>query len=116
MALDIELKIYMPEKLVLSERVHRVVLPTGGKTLTVLKDRAPTLVSLDMGSLVILDEDDKPVAEWYVSGGVANVVGDSCTVLSEAAYNKSELSYEIVKAMNEEFANPFFEWLLGKMS
>ena len=33
--------------------------------------------------------------------------------LTEAAFAKKELSLEKARALNEEFANPFYEWLIS---
>lgn len=112
MALDIALKIYIPEKLVLERQVHRVVLPNDGKTLTVIKDRAPTLLSLDMGMVQILAEDDKPEEIFYISGGAADIKEDVCTVLTEAVFSRNDLSLEKAKTLYEEFNNPFYKWLV----
>ena len=35
------------------------------------------------------------------------------TILTEAAFAKKELSLEKARALNEEFANPFYEWLIS---
>ena len=72
MALDVNLKIYMPERLVLNQNVYRAVLAFDDKMITVMKDRAPTLVSLDMGKMQILNEDNNIIDEYYLSGGVAD--------------------------------------------
>ncbi len=113
MALDIELKIYMPEKLVLDKKVYRAVLPYEGKTLTAIKDRAPTLMTLDLGVIQILDENDNASDEWLIAGGAADIKENVCTVLTEAAFHKNDLDLEKARALNEEFANPFYEWLVG---
>lgn len=111
MALDIALKIYIPEKLIIDKKVYRVVLPYKGNTLTVIKGRAPTLLPLEMGAVKILDESNKAVEEYYISGGAADIKEDTCTILTEAAFEKSSLDLAQVKALNEEFPNPFYAWL-----
>lgn len=111
MAKDIELKIYMPEKIVLDKKVYRVVLPYNDKTITVLKDRAPTLISLDMGIIQILDEAYNVVDEWFVADGMADIKNDTCIILTEACFDKKELNYQKVKELNKEQPNPFYRWL-----
>ncbi len=112
MALDIALKIYIPEKLMLDKKVYRVVLPTVGKTLTVVKDRAPTLMVVDMGLVQILDESNHAIEEYYVSGGVADIKEDTCSILTEAVINRKEVDLAKAKELYDEFANPFYEWLI----
>lgn len=113
MALDIALKIYIPEKLVLDKKVHRVVIPSFGKTLTVIKGRAPTLMVVDMGVVRILDEQNQVIEEYYVSGGAADIKEDTCSILTEAAINRKEIDLAKAEELYNEFANPFYEWLIG---
>lgn len=112
MALDIQLKIYMPEKLVLDTKVYRVVLPAKNMPLTVIKGRAPTLMALSMGVLQILDVSNHVADEWFISVGSADIKEDTCTILTESAFNKKDLNLELVKQMYEDFKNPYYKWLL----
>ena len=109
---DIELKIYMPEKVVLNDFIYRAILPFDNKTITVLKDRAPTLISLDMGIIEILNEDFQVVDQWFIANGIADIKQNTCTIFTEACFNKSQLNLETAKRLNEEFSNPFYEWLV----
>ena len=112
MALDIALKIYIPEKLILDKKVHRVILPSDGKTLTVIKDRAPTLMVVDMGVVQILDENDHTIEEYFVSGGAADIKEDTCVLLTEAVINRKNIDLAKAKELYDEFANPFYKWLI----
>jgi F0F1-type ATP synthase epsilon subunit len=112
MAKDIELKIYMPEKKVFDKKVFRAVLPYDNKTITVLKDRAPTLLSLDMGIIQILDETYNTTEEWFIADGMADIKNNTCTILTESCFDKNELSLEKAKELNENFSNPFYKWLI----
>ena len=111
MAKDIELKIYMPEKQVLVQKVYRAVLPFDNKTITVLKDRAPTLIGLEIGKIQILDEENKVIDEWLVAGGAADIKNNTCTILTEVAFNKQEIDLEKARQLDKEFHNPFYKWL-----
>lgn len=112
MANDIELKIYMPERLVLDKKIYRVVLPTDEKTLTVIKDRAPTLLALDMGVIKILNENDEVTDEYFVADGAVDIKENTCTILTESAINRKDLSLEKARELYNEFHNPFYEWLV----
>ncbi len=112
MAKDIELKIYMPEKQVLNQKVYRAVLPFDNKTITVLKDRAPTLIALEIGKVQILDEENQIIDEWLVSGGAADIKNNTCTILTEVAFNKNEINLETARELDKEFHNPFYKWLV----
>ncbi len=108
----ITFKIYMPERLVTDEKVHRVVLPNDGKTLTIIPERAPTLATLDMGIVQILDENNQTTEEFFISGGVADIKEDTCTILTESAFNSKDLDLEKARALYDEFNNPFYKWLV----
>jgi len=112
MAKDVKLIIYMPERRVVEKDVYRVVLPTDGKTLTVIKDRAPTLLALDMGIIKILDESNEVVEEYFVADGAVDIKNNTCTILTESAINRQELNLEKARELYEEFHNFFYEWLV----
>ena len=113
MSLDISLKIYMPEKVALEKKVYRVVLPyNGGKTITIGKGRAPSIISLEMGEIKVLNEKDEIVDEFYFSGGVADVKKDECSVLTEGVFDKKDLNKEKVLELYQNFPNPFYKWLV----
>lgn len=115
MSLDLSLKIYMPERIALDKKVYRVVLPYDkGKTITISKGRAPSLITLDMGEIKILDEKDDVVQEFYFASGVADVKNDECIVLTESVFDKKDLSKEKVEEMYKDFPNPFYRWLVDK--
>lgn len=115
MALDIALKIFIPEKLAVDKKVYRAVLPSDGKTLTVIKGRAPTLMVVDAGLVRILDESERVIEEYYVSGGAADIKEDTCTVLTEAVINRNEIDLAKARELYEEFANPFYKWLIEEL-
>ncbi|MBR2273415.1 MAG: hypothetical protein IJ864_01070 [Alphaproteobacteria bacterium] len=112
MAADIKLSIYMPEKRVLNQYVYRIVLPCQNKTLTVIKDRAPTLLPLDMGALQILNEDGAICEEYLIAGGLADIKQNTCTILTESIFNRKDLNLEKVRELYKEFKNPFYQWLV----
>lgn len=112
MATDIELAIYMPERQILKKKVYRVVLPSEDKTLTVIKGRAPTLLPLDMGSVKILNENDAVIEEYFVAGGAVDIKEDTCVILTESALSRKDLDLEKATELNNEFPNPFYQWLV----
>ena len=114
MALDINLKIYIPEKIVLNQDVYRAVLAFDNKTITVMNKRAPTIVALDMGIMQILNENNDIIDEYYLSGGIADIKENSCIILTEAALRKSDLDLEKIIEMNNQFRNPFYSWLIDE--
>ncbi len=111
MVADIELKIYMPEKLVLTTKAYRIFLPSDNKPLTIIKGRAPTLMALDMGAVKLLNESNGVEEEWLISGGVADIHDDTCTILTELALARKDVTVEKAEALYADFPNPFYKWL-----
>ncbi len=109
---SLKLQIYMPEKKVLDKQVHRVVLPCINGMLTVIEDRAPTLLPLDIGIVKILDENNESVEEYFIAGGAADVKENTCTVLTEAALLKKDMNLQKAQDLYQEFNNYFYEWLV----
>jgi F0F1-type ATP synthase epsilon subunit len=115
MSTPIKLKIYMPERVVVEKDVYRVVLPNNGSMLTVIEGRTPTLLALDRGLLRILDENNQVIEEYFVSTGAADIKNDTCTVLTEAAINRKDITLEQAKEMYAEYNNPFSKWLITQL-
>ena len=113
MSKDVDLTILMPEKVVMNDKIYRAVLSYEDKTITVLKDRAPTLIGLNIGLVQILDETYNIIDEWFLAGGVADIKSDTCTILTEACFNKKDLSLEKAKELDKSFPNPFYKWLVN---
>ena len=115
MANNIKLIIYMPEKRVLEKQVYRVVLPCNDKTLTVIEDRAPTLLPLNMGIIKILDEDNHVTEEYFIADGAVDIKENTCTILTESALNRRDVTLDYAHELYDEFPNPFYQWLVEFM-
>ena len=102
----------MPEKCVVDTHIYRVVLPGFDKPLTVIKDRAPTLLPLDIGIIKVLDENNNVTDEYFVAGGAVDIKDNICTILTESAFHQSELNLEKARELYAEFNNVFYEWLV----
>jgi F0F1-type ATP synthase epsilon subunit len=111
MAEDIAFKILIPSKVIADKKIYRAVVPYDGKTLTVMKGRAPVLLALDMGVISVLNEKLDVVEEYLIANGSADITEDSCTILCEGAYNTQELDLEKALELKEEHPFPYFQWM-----
>lgn len=111
MAEDIAFKILIPSKVIADKKIYRAVVPYGGKSLTVMKGRAPVLLALDMGVISVLDEKLDVVEEYLIANGAADITEDSCTILCEGAYNTQELDLEKALELKKEHPFPYFTWM-----
>jgi F0F1-type ATP synthase epsilon subunit len=87
--MSIQLKISLPESSLPTVDADKVVLPVLEGTLTVIKDRAPELRLLTAGKIVLLDENNHAFRQWTISGGVADIAEDVCSVATTTAQELS---------------------------
>ena len=81
-----------PERLLMSEKVDQVVVPSSEGQFTVLIGHAPVMATLRPGVLEIsLGGKDERI---FVRGGFADVNADGLTVLAEEAIPMADLNVE----------------------
>lgn len=78
--MSVEIKICTPEKVVLTASADKVVLPVMEGTLTIIHERAPRLQILTLGAVVLLDEHNREIKKYQISGGLADIALDVCTL------------------------------------
>ena len=84
MADGLSFELVSPEKLLLSREVEMVVVPGAEGDFGVLPMHAPFISTVRPGIIVVF-EGGKPVERIFVSGGIAEVTPERCTVLAEEA-------------------------------
>jgi F-type H+-transporting ATPase subunit epsilon len=84
MADSLSFELVSPERLLLSREVEMVVVPGAEGDFGVLPSHAPLISKVRPGILVVFDAG-KPSDRIFVSGGVAEVTPERCTVLAEEA-------------------------------
>jgi F-type H+-transporting ATPase subunit epsilon len=78
-----------PEKLVLSEDVHMVVVPGTEGDFGVMAGHAPVMTALKDGELAVFRSASSPPEKIQVSAGFAEVGDRGLTVLAESASAKA---------------------------
>jgi F-type H+-transporting ATPase subunit epsilon len=97
---DFQLAVVTPEAAVVDTEATFVALPAHDGEIGVLHDRAPLLCKLDVGRLRIETPAEKLV--FYVDGGVAEMVDNQLTILTEDARRPDELDREAAEAGSSE--------------
>jgi F-type H+-transporting ATPase subunit epsilon len=88
----LRLEIATPDRLVLTEGVDEVVLPSVDGYMGVRPGHAPLLAKLDVGEISYrIGSDEKYLA---CSGGFAEVLADSVSILAETAEPAEEIDLE----------------------
>ena len=87
-----KLSIVTPERIVFSEDVDQVTIPTQDGEITVLPHHIPLVGLLKAGELII--KKGSEVIPMVVSGGMLQVRGDSVTILADTAEHVEEIVEE----------------------
>ncbi len=99
MASTIKLEIVTPDRVVLSEDVEYVGVPGVMGQFGVLKNHIPFLSALSIGSLYYKKGGETHYV--FISGGFAEVTGDSITILAESAERAEEIDVERARKAKE---------------
>ncbi|WP_425277075.1 F0F1 ATP synthase subunit epsilon [Bartonella rattaustraliani] len=84
-----------PEKIVFSEQVLSVVLPSASGVLTVMAHHAPLVASIVLGSVRVRTSSGEKL--FAVCGGVANITFAGCSLLVERVVAVENLSFEVLE-------------------
>lgn len=86
MADKVEFELVSPEKLLVSQPVHMVVVPGAEGFLGVLPGHAPMIVTVKPGIIDIYANDMATVTQRiFVAGGFCEITGGRVTILAEEA-------------------------------
>lgn len=84
-----------PEKIVFSDQVISVVLPSASGALTVMAHHAPLVASIVLGSVRVRTSLGEKL--FAVCGGVANITFTGCSLLVEHGVAVENLSFDVLE-------------------
>ncbi|WP_336293895.1 F0F1 ATP synthase subunit epsilon [Bartonella sp. CB169] len=84
-----------PEKIVFSDQVTSVVLPSTSGALTVMAHHAPLVAGIVLGSVRVYTSSGEKL--FAVCGGVANITFSGCSLLVEKVVAVEHLSFEVLE-------------------
>ncbi|WP_375606580.1 MULTISPECIES: ATP synthase F1 subunit epsilon [unclassified Bartonella] len=84
-----------PEKIVFSDQVVSVVLPSASGSLTVMAHHAPLVASIVLGSVRVRTSLGEKL--FAVCGGVANITFSGCSLLVEHVVAVEHLSFDVLE-------------------
>ena len=93
--MSIQLDIVTPEEKVYSETVDSVVLPTTSGEVGILPDHIPLITEIMAGELAVTK--DGALDLLAVDNGFAEVIGDTVSVLTEAAVDIEDIDLASVE-------------------
>ncbi len=94
----VTLRVITPNRIALDQQVESVIVPAVGGKLGILARHAPMVAALETGVLEYREKREGPKQALFVSGGFAEVHGDTVRVVTEAG----ELPAEIDEARAKE--------------
>lgn len=96
MSEKIQLELVTPQKLTFSNPVQLVEVPGIEGDMGVLPEHAPCITQLRPGVVEIVESNAKRI-RVFVSGGVAEITAERCTILAKEAIAVSEIKAADVK-------------------
>ncbi len=100
MAETMQFDLVSPERSLASFQVSEVLIPGADGDMTAMPDHAPIITTLRPGVLRVEGPDG--TSEFVVSGGFAEISGDSLSVLAERAVPLAEMTREALDEMVAE--------------
>ena len=97
---NFKLEIISPEKIVFSDVVKMVTLPSYEGDMSVLKNHISIITFLRPGKIKI-KKNDENFEEFFVEDGTVEYFNDSLVVLSASALNLKDLSKEFLDDLSE---------------
>lgn len=100
MAEKIQFDLVSPERLLASVEAAEVQIPGAEGDMTAMVDHAPLITTLRPGIVRVSGSDGD--AEYVVTGGFAEINGESVSVLAERALPRADVTQDEFKAMVDE--------------
>jgi F-type H+-transporting ATPase subunit epsilon len=90
------LDIVTPERVLSSSKVDMVVVPGADGDFGVLSGHAPIISSVRPGVIRVY-EGNTVVKKYLISGGIAEVNQEKCTVLATEAYDFTDVNKDVIE-------------------
>ena len=98
---NFKLEIISPERIVFSDEVKMVTLPSYEGDMGILKNHISIITLLRPG-IIKVQKNDKNFKEFFVQDGTVEYFNDSLVVLSTSAISVKDLSREFVDNLNKD--------------
>ena len=101
---NFKLEIIRPEKIIFSDNVKMITLPSYEGDLSILKNHISIITLLRPG-IIKVQKNGGNFEEFFVQDGTVEYFNDSLVVLSASAINVKDLSKEFVDNLNKDAQN-----------
>jgi|TARA_B110000263_G_C15232739_1_gene475442 ATP synthase F1 epsilon subunit len=94
-------EIISPEKIIFSENVKMVTLPSYEGEMSILKNHISVITFLRPGMLKI-EKNDGVVLEFFIQDGTVEYFNESLVALSTSAKNKKDISKDFANRISKD--------------
>ena len=101
---NFKLEIISPEKIIFSDNIAMVTLPSYEGDMSILKNHISIITFLRPG-IIKVQKKDGNFEEFFAQDGIVEYFNDSLVVLSASAINIKDLSKEFVDNLNKDTQN-----------
>ena len=101
---NFKLEIISPEKIIFSDNVNMVTLPSYEGDMSILKNHISIITFLRPG-LIKVKKSDNNFGDFFVEDGTIEYFNNSLVVLSTSAINVKNLSREYLDTLNKNTQN-----------
>ena len=101
---NFKLEIISPEKIIYSNDIRMVTLPSYEGDMSVLKNHISIITFLRPG-IIKAQKAERYFEEFFVQDGTAEYFNDNLVVLSASAINVKDLSREFIDNLNKDTKN-----------
>ena len=112
--MTISLTICLPDNVYVTEQTDKVVLPIEKGNLTVIQDRAPSIVLLSKGLVQCLNENNQIEKQYFINNGLADIVNNTCSVAAERLIDLQKESLEDIH--KKAIDNLFYQALVERLT
>ena len=98
---NFKFEIISPEKIIFSDDIKMVTLPSYEGDMSILKNHISIITLLRPG-IIKVQKNDKNFKEFFVQDGTVEYFNDSLVVLSTSAISVKDLSREFVDNLNKD--------------
>ena len=98
---NFKIEIISPEKVIFSDNLTMVTLPSYEGDMSVLKNHI-SIISFLRPGIVKVYKNDGNIEEFFVQDGIVEYFNDSLVVLSVSAINVKNLSKEFMDDLNKD--------------
>ena len=98
---NFKIEIISPEKVIFSDNLTMVTIPSYEGDMSILKNHISIITLLRPG-IIKVQKNDGNIEEFFVQDGTAEYFNDILVVLSASAINVKDLSKEFVDNLNKD--------------